>query len=210
MAKQKEGVYEKIIDCAKQEFLEKGFKDASLRVIAKNAQTSTSSIYTRFKDKEGLFDAIVQPVMEEFETYFFKQQEVFHKIDAIKQDEIKYDFSGDCMDDMIDYIYDHFDEFTLLLKCSYGTEASDFIERLVDIEVEYTIKFIEVIGNDAIEKGRASLPFLHIVTKAYFSGFFEIVLHGMKKEEAIHYVKQLRDFYSAGHETIYHPEKIEF
>lgn len=34
MAKLKEGVYEKIIDCAKKEFLEKGFKDASLRVIA--------------------------------------------------------------------------------------------------------------------------------------------------------------------------------
>lgn len=210
MAKQKEGVYENIIKCAKTEFLEKGFKDASLRVIARNAQTSTSSIYTRFKDKEGLFDAIVQPVISEFETYFTKQQEEFHKMDIRKQDEMKYNFSNECFDEMIDYIYDHFDEFTLLLKCSYGTKAADFIERLVDIEVEYTIKFIEAIGNDAIEKGRASQPFLHIITKAYFSGFFEIVLHDMEKEEAMHYIQQLKDFYSAGHETIYHPEKIEF
>lgn len=210
MAKQKEGVYEKIIDCAKKEFLKKGFKDASLRVIAKNAQTSTSSIYTRFNDKEGLFDAIVQPVISGFENYFTKQQEVFHKIDVTKQDEIRNDFASDCFDEMLDYIYDHFDEFTLLLKCSYGTKAADFIERLVDVEVEYTIKFIEAIGNDAIEKGRASQPFLHIVTKAYFTGFFEIVLQGMEKEDAIQYLQQLRNFYNAGHETIYHPEKIEF
>lgn len=85
---------------------------------------------------------------------------------------MKYDYAVDCVDEMIDYIYDHFDEFTLLLKCSYGNEASDFINRLVNIEVEYTIKFIQSIGNDAIEKERANKTFLKIVQKAYFSVFF--------------------------------------
>lgn len=209
MAKQKEGVYEKILDCAKKEFLEKGFKDASLRIIAKNAETSTSSIYTRFHDKEGLFDAIVYPVINEFQKYFLVKQELFHDIDPNEQDKKKYDYSGDCINEMIDYIYNHFDEFKILLNCSYGTEASDFIEELVNVEVEYTLKFIEITGNDAIEKGRASQPFLHIITKAYFTGFFEIVLHDMNKEDATCYVQQLRDFYSAGHERIYHPEKVE-
>ena len=64
MAKQIEGVYDKLIECAKAEFLEKGFKDASLRTIAKNAGTSTNSIYVRFGDKAGLFDAIVKPHYE--------------------------------------------------------------------------------------------------------------------------------------------------
>ena len=41
MAKQIEGVYEAILSCAKKEFLEKGYKDASLRVIAQEAGTST-------------------------------------------------------------------------------------------------------------------------------------------------------------------------
>ena len=45
------GVYEKILECAKKEFLEKGFEGASLRVIAQEAGTSTNSIYVRFKDK---------------------------------------------------------------------------------------------------------------------------------------------------------------
>ena len=35
MAKQIEGVYENVLRCAKKEFLAKGFKDASLRTIAK-------------------------------------------------------------------------------------------------------------------------------------------------------------------------------
>ena len=47
MAKQIEGVYENVLRCARQEFLEKGFALASLRDIAKAAGTSTGSIYTR-------------------------------------------------------------------------------------------------------------------------------------------------------------------
>lgn len=59
MAKQIEGVYENIIACATKEFLNKGYVDASLRTIATEAHTTTGSIYTRFGDKEGLFEAIV-------------------------------------------------------------------------------------------------------------------------------------------------------
>lgn len=46
MAKQIEGVYERILACAKKEFLQMGFAEASLRVIASEAQTTTGSIYT--------------------------------------------------------------------------------------------------------------------------------------------------------------------
>ena len=70
MAKQIEGVYEAILSCAKKEFLEKGYKDASLRVIAQEAGTSTGSIYTRFGDKEGLFEAIVAPAAEQLTEMF--------------------------------------------------------------------------------------------------------------------------------------------
>lgn len=41
MAKQKAGVYDKVLECAKEEFLSKGFLDASLRTIAQEAETST-------------------------------------------------------------------------------------------------------------------------------------------------------------------------
>lgn len=51
MARQIEGVYEAVLRCAEEEFLAKGYKDASLRTIAERAGTSTGSIYTRFGDK---------------------------------------------------------------------------------------------------------------------------------------------------------------
>ncbi len=57
MAKRVEGRSDKLLECAKAEFLEMGFQEASLRVIAAKADTSTGAIYTRFQDKEGYFRA---------------------------------------------------------------------------------------------------------------------------------------------------------
>ena len=58
MAKQVEGISEKVELCAKKEFLEKGYVDASLRTIAAEAGTTTGTIYSRYGGKEGLFSAI--------------------------------------------------------------------------------------------------------------------------------------------------------
>ena len=60
MASRIEGFDEAILSHAKKEFLEKGFAEASLRTIAQNAGVSTSTIYTRYSDKEGLFRFLVE------------------------------------------------------------------------------------------------------------------------------------------------------
>lgn len=52
MTKPVEGVSEKILACAREEFLEKGYSDASLRTIAAKADVTTGSIYSRFGGKE--------------------------------------------------------------------------------------------------------------------------------------------------------------
>ncbi|KOR25169.1 TetR/AcrR family transcriptional regulator [Clostridium sp. L74] len=203
MAKQIEGVYEKVYECAKKEFLSKGFKDASLRTIAQEAGTSTGSIYTRFHNKEGLFHAIVFPVVEELKNWFLSIEESFHQKDAEYQKEKMFEYSGIQAEEFVLYIYSHYDVFKLLLECSEGTEFSDFVDQLVNIEMEYTLKYMETIGDNALKNGNVSLEFLHIVISAYFSGIFEIVRHNMKREAGILYAKQLREFYYAGFAKIY-------
>ena len=49
----------KILDCAKAEFLEKGFADASLRSICSKAGVTTGALYKRFSGKEALFEALL-------------------------------------------------------------------------------------------------------------------------------------------------------
>ncbi|RDY33045.1 TetR/AcrR family transcriptional regulator [Lachnotalea glycerini] len=203
MAKQIKGVYEKVYECAKKEFLSKGFKDASLRNIAKEAGTSTGSIYTRFHNKEGLFHAIVYPVVDELKSWFLEVQESFHKKDSDYQKKNMFHYSGMEAESFVAYIYDHYDVFKLLLECAEGTEFSDFLSHLVEIEMEYTVKYMEATKDDALKNKTITSEFLHIVTSSYFSGIFEMVRHDMKREDGMLYAKQLREFYYAGFAKIY-------
>jgi len=44
--------------------MQKGYQGASLRNICKNAGVTTGALYFFFRDKEELFDYLVQPVLE--------------------------------------------------------------------------------------------------------------------------------------------------
>ena len=175
MAKQIEGVYERVLDCAKEEFLKNGYKDASLRTIAVAAGTTTGSIYTRFGDKAGLFSALVEPVVQEMLQIFCRTQEIFHALDEETQKSTMPKYSSKSMDQLLDYMYAHFDAFRLLLDSSYGTKYHHFIDEMVRIEVDYTYRYMEVIGCESIKRGIVTEEFLHIITTASFEGAFDVV-----------------------------------
>ena len=206
MAKQKPGVYDRVLECAKDEFLSRGFLDASLRTIAQEAGTSTSSIYTRFGDKEGLFRAIVEPVAEEMRRMFLEIQENFHQLDDNVQQSEMGRYTSLHQMELLDYIYDHFDEFRLLLDGAEGTQFACFLDELVDIEVEYTYQYMEVIGCESVKSGQVTEEFIHIIVTAYFNGMFEVVRHNMDRAAARRYVKMLNDYHMAGFGTVFDPQ----
>ena len=187
MAKQKPGVYDRVLECAKEEFLSKGFLDASLRTIAQEAGTSTGSIYTRFGDKEGI-------------------QESFHQLDDETQRAEMGQYTARHQMDLLDYIYDHFDVFRLLLDGAHGTRFACFLDELVDIEVEYTYRYMEVIGCESVKSGQVTEEFIHIIVTAYFNGMFEVVRHNMDRAAAHRYVKMLNDYHMAGFGTVFDPQ----
>ena len=203
MSKQVEGVSEKIEACAKKEFLEKGYVDASLRTIAAEAGTTTGSIYSRYGGKEGLFSAIVGPAAEEFTGIFLGVQEKFHGMEADRQEASLDDFARSGMEQLVDYMYAHFEEFQLLVDGAYGTKFQNFVEHLVDIETEYTYKYLEAIGLEVKNGKPITKDFMHIMNKALFESFFEVVRHQMPKAEAQEYVDMLERYHSAGWAVIY-------
>ena len=198
--------------------------DASLRTIAQEAGTSTGSIYTRFGDKEGLFRAIVEPVVDEFRAMFREIQESFHQLDdeTQKAEMGRYtarhqldnetqraemgQYTARHQMDLLDYIYDHFDVFRLLLDGAHGTRFACFLDELVDIEVEYTYQYMGVIGCESVKSGQVTEEFIHIIVTAYFNGMFEVVRHNMDRAAAHRYVKMLNDYHMAGFGTVFDPQ----
>ena len=207
MAKQLEGVSERILECATAEFLEKGYTDASLRTIAAAAGTSTNSIYVRFRDKEGLFSAIVEPVLNEMISMFARIQETFHQLDSRAQVEILPDYSVNGMETLIDFMYDHSDEFRLLPDASHGTRFHNFVDEMVRIEVEYTYKYMAATGYPETIGDAMTETVLHIVTTSYFGGIFEVIRHGMSRDEAKKYISLLGRYHHTGFDAIFTPEK---
>lgn len=206
MANQIEGVTDKLLTCAITEFLLKGYKDASLRDIAKNADTSTSSVYVRFGDKAGLFQAIVGPIAEEFEQYLLNDLKKFEAQNSKMPVEEMFHYTEDHLNLLVDWIYDYYNEFKLLICCAGGTEFEDFIGRLADIEAGQTLKYIDAIGNDAVYAGRLSMVLLHMLSSSYWSGFFEVIRHNMSREDAKTYIFRIQRFFRFGWTDIFSPE----
>mgnify|MGYP000497244648 CR=1 FL=1 len=205
MAKQKAGVYDKVLECAKEEFLSKGFLDASLRTIAQE-QIPAPALSTLGLETRRAVPGIAEPVVDQFKAMFRRVQEDFHQLSEEEQRADMGQYTARHQEEMLDYIYDHFDVFRLLLDGAHGTRFACFLDELVDIEVEYTYKYMEVIGCESVKSGLVTEEFIHIIVTAYFNGMFEVVRHNMDRAAAHRYVKMLNRYHMAGFSTVFDPQ----
>lgn len=113
---------ELLLASAKQEFLEKGYQGASLRSICKNAGVTTGALYFFFQDKEDLFAAIVEPVLEKLKHML--QQHMRQELMELQQfPDAREDNMQDDMfasTQIIHLLYANYDMFTLILTKSQG------------------------------------------------------------------------------------------
>ena len=125
MPRDKTESHKRIVEAAKKEFLEYGFKDASLRRIAADADIQVSGLYKHFANKEEMFASLVDPVIEGL-------IECLHGIEDNYLDEIDEVDSANLWEDQaepvraMEYIYDHIDEFKLIICRSQGTRYESF------------------------------------------------------------------------------------
>jgi AcrR family transcriptional regulator len=70
MQKLKEEVRNRIIEAAVNEFSRSGYEKASMRDISKAAGISVSNTYNYYRNKEELFESIIEPVYETVKDIF--------------------------------------------------------------------------------------------------------------------------------------------
>lgn len=70
MQKPKKEIYHKILESAKEEFFENGFKKASLRTITKKSGIALSNIYNYFINKDSLLEVVLEPALKSLEEIF--------------------------------------------------------------------------------------------------------------------------------------------
>lgn len=189
---------ERIQQAALEEFSEKGFLGASLRQIVKNAGVTTGAFYGYFSSKEALFASLVEPHAAALMGRFMEAQTSFADLAEEEQPKHMGEASGDYVDWMVDYICQHREPVKLLLCRAEGTPYEHFAHNMVEIEVEYTLKYMEVLRRLGKDIPDLSRSLCHIIASGMFNGLFEIVVHDMPREQARLYVAQFRAFYTAG------------
>lgn len=189
---------ERIHQVAKEEFLKKGFRSASLRNIVKLAGMTTGAFYGYYKSKAELFEALVAEHYDYLLTRFIKAQRQFAMMPHKQQPDVVGDFSGACMFDMLHYAYQHLDECKLILCCSEGTRFSGLIDEMVEIEIEGTHAYQEVLKELGRPSPHIDETLKHILITGMFHTFFELIIHEMPLPDAENYVKEMRAFYTAG------------
>ena len=198
MEEKSNATLEKIHKAAMAEFLDKGFQGASLRQIVKNAGVTTGAFYGYFSSKEALFASIVEPHAAALMGRSMEAQTSFSELPEQEQPEHMGLESSQCVHWMVDYICDHREPVKLLLTRSEGTSYEHFVHNMVEVEVEYTLQYIEVLRRLGKDIPMLDKSLCHIIASGMMSGIFEIVIHDMPREQALRDVDQLRDFYTAG------------
>ena len=198
MSNEESTTLKNILSAGKAEFLEKDFNSASLRNIVKTAGVTTGAFYGYFSGKEALFAALVEEHAKAIMNIFMSAQESFKEL----SDEEKINHMGvesrTSLNEIVDYIYEHFAEFKLIICKSEGTSYENFIHNMVEIEVEETYQFIDALRSQGKRVPNIEKAVCHMIVSGMFSGIFELIEHDMKKENAKKYVSEFQDFYIAG------------
>ena len=189
---------EQIQQAAVQEFLDKGFRGASLRQIVKNAGVTTGAFYGYFSSKEALFASIVEPHAAAIMGRFMQTQTEFAALPAAEQPSHMGVESSACVDWMVDYMYRHSIPVKLLLCRAEGTPYEHFLHNMVEVEVEATEQYIQVLRQLGRNVPELDHQLCHIIASGMFSAVFEVMVHGMPYDHAKQYIRQLREFYMAG------------
>jgi len=154
----KDEIREKILRDAEKHFFNCGFRDTTMRGIAKEVGISVSNLYLYYKNKEDLFSAVVGSFylhfIEGFTSFTHHTAEpdnVEVSISQIFQSIIKADQK----------------KFVIITDKSHGTKYQDFKEEIVDILFGH-------MKNQVKAKHNADDLILLILAKNFFNGIIEI------------------------------------
>ena len=203
MSVKAEKTKEKILDTALIHFLKDGFSGASLRNIVKDAGLTTGAFYKYYPTKEMLFDALTDPYVEHIYEIYDGILSEFEELSADEQTRNMSGTSSEGMDQMIDYIYDHYDNFRLLLKCGDSGKFETFIHNMVDREMRSSLEYVKKMKEDGIEIPIVGESLMHMIYTGFFSSIFQIIEHDIDKETAKRNVHKLREFNTGGWERLW-------
>ena len=179
---------ERLIECAKREFLAKGFAKASLRNICAEAGLTTGAVYFLFKDKNGLLGAIVDEPLQKI------QELMLYHFSAEQQRDGDHDQFAQ---ELIGIMYDNYDAMRILLDRSQGSAYESIVDRFIDTTDSYYIELAQHYA-DSVPGKRVNQYMLHWFSHVQIEAFVHLLTHESDRHKALQSIRTVIDFLVKG------------
>lgn len=183
MAKADHSIDPRILESAKNEFLEKGFQNASLKQICEKADVTTGALYKRYQGKDDLFCAVVADTVADLQSVLNEKSS--YDLKAFSDEELikAWDMDTDYMMWWFQYLYERRDGFVLLLRCAEGSSYSNFqhdwVESMTHASYDYYLEaYRRELAHPYISKEE-----MHTLLSAFWTTIYEPFIHDFTWEQ---------------------------
>jgi len=179
MQHKKDEVHDAILEKAKIEFMEKGFQKASLRNIARQAGITHSNIYHYFGNKDALFRAIFQSILNYLEmgkAYLWDHEENHqdHTLEDHRQ----------IIDKASEYLDANREILNLLLFRANGSSLANIKDELTDWFTDiFRISLSKLTDKFDLGEVCVSDFFIHNVASIWMNFLTESLMHELSLED---------------------------
>lgn len=194
MAVRKNESDQKIRTAAMQEFLKYGYRDASLRRIAQNADTTTGSIYMRYQNKDALFSSLVAVIPAETKKAFETLKPVYYAAENANDMMLAVQKEADTV---MHILFDHHEEAVLLLCKSEGSSSAGFLDQLTQLKIQESEAFFH-----GFKQSESMKQAFEILISSQFQLYRQILEKGMNRKQAEDCMQILTVFLEAGWNSI--------
>ena len=188
---------ERILKAAREEFMEKGFIDASMRSIAGTVGITATALYRHFSNKEEMYEAVVAPAVKDWDWLCDSESKRQTSIGRNEGLEAMWGNNAQAAI-IVEMIYKHFDEHKLLFFGSKGTKYEDFLHHVVTRVQKETLKFMDELETMGIPVNTVDEKNMHLLLSAQYTAMLEMVKHDYSYDDALKYADVVNRFFSEG------------
>ncbi|HCC32708.1 MAG TPA: hypothetical protein DEQ28_02220 [Clostridiales bacterium] len=164
MQYQKEEIRARILEAALAEFEQHGFAGAQMRRMARRARVATGNIYRYFKNKEEIFDAIVQAGYRDISALIFES----HQLSKQNRGDIR-SIARHIASGIMGVYSRHGRQLLVVANKSSGSRHEDFLETLTTMVAR---RIREELYSGA---GEGDDVLIHLIASGFVEGLFIIL-----------------------------------
>ena len=189
MANRDTSIDPRLLESARLHFKEKGFLQAQLSAICKDAGVTTGAVYKRYKGKEELFEAVIKDTV--FSMRSILEEGKKNDPSLLTDQQLVEVWTNTEENTRLWYLrlMEIRDGLELLLKCADGTKYSHFhdewLEEMSDIDYAY----LQELQKRGLADPSVTRLELHVIVSAMWQLYTEPILHGMTDDELAHHCK---------------------